>query len=268
MIPDRSAIMNAVPGTQVAKSLASLSGKRNGGNTSAWAWMRFGFFLLFQLTCITTNEIALIRKSVGRQRERFFYRVTSKSHTYHSTAIDPLEYLGQSRVLIATGRLQRVVGGTREKRLAGIGDGCSLRSSCLRWWWSRYSSTVVADRHLRSAACRNGRCSLWGQRIRIRADCFWWRAAVQLEMGRRLWVISSSRAHTQRLGHLRAAHHKRHLQRRYHCYRLAIAAAACKRQLCDNDCAYASANHYLGESSERSCWTVLWASGVRKLPPF
>jgi hypothetical protein len=59
MIPDRSAIMNAVPGTQVAKSLASLYGKRNGGNTPASAWMRFGFFLLFQLMCITTNEMAL-----------------------------------------------------------------------------------------------------------------------------------------------------------------------------------------------------------------
>jgi len=161
------------------------------------------------------------------------------------------------------------VGATREKRLAGIGDECSLCSGCLRWQWNRHSSsTIVADGHLRSAACGNGRCSLWRQRVRIRADCFWWRAAVQLELGRRVWFISSSRARAQRLGHLRAAHHKRHLQRRYNRYRLAIAAAACKRQLCDNDCAYGSAKHYLGESFERSCWAVLWASGVRKCPPF
>ena len=104
MIPDRPAIHERRPRYSGGKSLASLSGKRNGSNTPAWIWMRFGFFLLFQLTCLTTNEITLIRKSVGRQRERFFYRVTSKSHTYHSTAIDPLGYPEQSRVLIAEHR--------------------------------------------------------------------------------------------------------------------------------------------------------------------
>jgi hypothetical protein len=151
-----------------------------------------------------------------------------------------------------------------EKRLAGIGDRCSLCSGCLRWRWNRHyaSSTIGADGHLRSAACGNGRCSLWRPRIRIRANGLWWRAALPLELGRCVWVISSARAHTQRLGHLRTAHHGWHLQRRYNGHGLAIAAAACKRQLLDYDCAGGSVDHHLGESATGNCWQLLRPSCV------